>query len=557
MPEVLNVTVFPEKRHIEVPRGIQIQECLGTDFDECGQKVVAARIGNEFASLTDSLLVDCELKPVTLDEAAGQRIYRNSLIFLFEMVIHRLYSGHRIVIGHSIGHGFFYRFQDDRPSVSEEETQAIENTMREIVEEDLSIVPDEMSWADTVEYFRQRRCQSTLRLVQELNDPRMKIWRSGRHIALRHSPLVKSTGILTDFAVEPYAEGLRLKYPPSPSSHALSDGSEETQLYAVYKEYKRWGEILGVSNVSSLNTLSRHRSAARDFILTAEALHDRKIAEVGEMIVKRSAKVKSIMIAGPSSSGKTTFMKKLALSLKSNGLRPQLISLDDYYKEKENIPQDEHGKPDLEALEALDLTLFNENLTHLLDGKEAEVPIFDFKKAGGRLPEGRKIRLSDNSVLLYEGIHALNPHLTPKLDNDTVFRIYISALTPLNMDDHVRIPTTDNRLIRRIVRDHQFRRYPAIKTLKVWPSVRRGEEKHIFPWQGSADVMFNSALDYELAVLKMFAEPLLRTVSPAETEYGEARRLMAFLRKFQPFPVEEVPPYSILREFIGRSGFRY
>jgi uridine kinase len=376
-------------------------------------------------------------------------------------------------------------------------------------------------------------------------------------VTLRHSPLAPKTGMLKTFAVERYDEGLLLRYPSSRAPEHLGERDDEPKLFAVYEEHKKWGEILGISNVAQLNALSRDRAKAKEFIRTAEALHDRKIAEYAGLVHSRKAEVKAVMIAGPSSSGKTTFTKKLALTLKSAGLKPQLISLDDYYKERKDIPLDEDGKPDFEVLEALDVELFNRNLEDLFAGRETEIPIFDFKKIGGRLEEGRKVHLDDDGVLLFEGIHGLNPNLTPGMDRTKAFRIYISALTQLNLDDHDRIPTTDNRLVRRIVRDHQFRKYPAIKTLRIWPSVRRGEERHIFPYQGSADVMFNSALEYELAILKVFAEPLLRTVSPELPEYGEARRLMSFLRNFSPFPVEEVPEFSILREFLGRSGFRY
>ncbi len=374
---------------------------------------------------------------------------------------------------------------------------------------------------------------------------------------MRHYPLAPNTDLVDVFAVNKYKQGFILRYPSTSNPAKLPEPDYEPKLFNVYEENKRWGEILEVSNVTQLNALSRNRETARDFIQTAEALHDRKIGEMTGFISQKRDTVKTILIAGPSSSGKTTFTKKLALSLRSAGLKPQLISLDDYYRERNDIPLDEEGKPDFEVLEALDLPLFNQNLSDLLAGKEVEIPVFDFKKVGGRLPEGRRIHLDKDGVLLFEGIHGLNPSLTPSLDSSQTFRIYISALTQLNLDDHNRIPTTDNRLIRRIVRDHQFRQYPAINTLRMWPSVRRGEEKHIFPYQGSADVMFNSALDYELAVLKVFAQPLLRTVSPREPEYAEARRLLSFLKFFSPFPVEEVPELSIIREFLGRSGFHY
>ena len=554
----INIRILPENREIQVASGTAVQEILGDDVTVDGLFATAARVNNAYASLRDKLTVDCSIEAVGLGSTPGMRIYRKSLIFLFELAAAELFPPERrLVIGHALGHGFYHRFNDSGPPATEADARNLESRMREIAAADLAIIPDEVSWYTAVEYFRNKKHPSTTLLLEEMNEPRVGIWRCGEEMALRHYPLVPRTGLLDVFSVEFYKDGFLLRYPPSSSPRSLGEKDDEPKLYDVYVEHKRWGEILGVPDVAHLNALSRDRKAAREFIQIAEALHDRKIAEIAGRISERRGRVKAVMIAGPSSSGKTTFTKKLALSLKSSGMKPQLISLDDYYKERGDIPLDEEGKPDFEVLEALDVPRFNENLNDLFAGREAEIPIFDFKKVGGRLPEGRKLHLDEDGVLLFEGIHGLNPNLTPGMDSEKAFRIYISALTQLNIDDHNRIPTTDNRLIRRIVRDHQFRRYPAINTLRIWPSVRRGEEKHIFPYQGSADAMFNSALDYELAVLKTFAEPLLRTVSPDLPEYGEARRLLSFLRNFTPFPVEEVPELSIIREFLGRSGFSY
>jgi len=557
MNATLNVRIHPGNTKISVDRGRRISEVIHASTKDDGAAIVAVKVNNQYASLMDSITTDSVLEAVRIDTTAGMRIYRNSLIFLFELAARRIFPDRRMVIGHSLGHGFYHRFRDGGPALEEEDVKKMESEILSLVDRDLPILPDVLSWHTAVTYFKARRHPSTALLLQELNEPNVGIWKCDDMITLRHTPLAPRTGMLKTFAVERYDEGLLLRYPSSRAPEHLGERDDEPKLFTVYEEHKKWGEILGISNVAQLNALSRDRAKAKEFIRTAEALHDRKIAEYAGLVHSRKAEVKAVMIAGPSSSGKTTFTKKLALTLKSAGLKPQLISLDDYYKERKDIPLDEDGKPDFEVLEALDVELFNRNLEDLFAGRETEIPIFDFKKIGGRLEEGRKVHLDDDGVLLFEGIHGLNPNLTPGIDRTKAFRIYISALTQLNLDDHDRIPTTDNRLVRRIVRDHQFRKYPAIKTLRIWPSVRRGEERHIFPYQGSADVMFNSALEYELAILKVFAEPLLRTVSPELPEYGEARRLMSFLRNFSPFPVEEVPEFSILREFLGRSGFRY
>jgi len=548
----LEITILPLGNKLKVDKGTRVINLIDGRFP-----VVAVKICNQYASLQDIITVDCSIEPITINSTAGMRIYRNSLIHLFEMAAKKVFPDRRVVIGHSLGHAFFHRFRDDGPPANEKDATIIEKMMRELVNRDFPITPDEISWESAVKSFRNRSYPATSQLMEELNEPHVGIWRCDDLITIRHNPMVPSTGFMKTFAVEFYRDGFLLRYPSTQNPEEIGKHDEEPKLFTVYEEHKKWGQILEVSNVAQLNALSRNRTQAREFIQTAEALHDRKIAELAGMITAKQNPARIILIAGPSSSGKTTFTKKLALSLKSAGLKPQLISLDDYYKERSKVPLDEEGNPDFEVLEALDIDIFNQNLKDLLAGEETEIPIFDFKRVGGRLKQGRKIQLDEDGILLFEGIHGLNPNLTPGLEKDKAFRIYISALTQLNLDDHDRIPTTDNRLIRRIVRDHQFRSYPAIDTLKMWPSVRRGERKHIFPYQGSADVMFNSALDYELAILKIFAEPLLRTVSPVEKEYGEARRLMSFLRNFSPFPVEDIPELSIIREFIGRSGFHY
>jgi len=557
LSNLLTLRILPEGKDVQVPRGIK---CINIPWGhpiDGDMPVVVAKFNNHYMSLMETLEINGTIEAIKLGCFTGARVYRDSLIFLFELAARQEFPNRRIVIGHSLGHGFFYRFADDGRPIQHEDVECMHNAITELVKKELAIIPDVISWNDAIAYMKTLPFPSAAPLVEALNNPVVKIWRCNEYLTLRHNPLVQNTRVLTAFAVTFYQDGFLLRFPPSSTPHLLGPRDDEPKLFGIYEEHKKWGRILGVSNVAQLNTLALNRERARDFIQTAEALHNRKIAELANKISLRGNQAKVVMISGPTSSGKTTFTKKLALSLKSLGLKPVHISLDDYYRERSDIPLDEEGKPDFEVLEALDIDLFNRNLDDLLAGKEAEIPIFDFKKVGGRLEKGRTMHLEDNSVLLLEGIHGLNPNLTPGMARGKTFRIYISALTQLNISDHARIPTTDNRCIRRIVRDHQFRQYPAIATLKIWPSVRRGEKRHIFPYQSSADEMFNSALDYELAILKIFAEPLLRTVNPDEEFYGEARRLMTFLENFMPFPVEEVPELSIIREFIGRSGFRY
>jgi uridine kinase len=326
-------------------------------------------------------------------------------------------------------------------------------------------------------------------------------------------------------------------------------------IFDIYQEYKAWGKILNVNCVGRLNELFA-QGRADHFVRVAETLHDKKIANIADRIHERQEDIRVVLVAGPSSSGKTTFTKKLAIQLQVVGFNPSIISLDDYFVPREETPRDENGNYDFEALEAIDIQLLNEHLIRLFDGEEIQVPSFDFR-SGRRREYGSRLALSERGILLMEGIHGLNDRLTPRVPRERKYKIYVSALTQVNLDDHNRIPTTDNRLLRRMVRDYQFRGHSAVDTLEMWPSVRKGENTHIFPFQNSADSAFNSALDYELAVLKVYAEPLLKTVKPYHKVYTEAVRLLSFLNNFAPLPARYVPSSSILREFIGNSSFEY
>jgi uridine kinase len=327
-------------------------------------------------------------------------------------------------------------------------------------------------------------------------------------------------------------------------------------LFSVYSEQKKWGRIVGVHSVGLLNRMVSNRTI-RDYIRIAEAFQEKKLAEIADRIYERRDDVKAVLIAGPSSSGKTTSAKRLSIALKVLGIEPIAISLDDYYVGTDKTPLDEKGQPDFECLEALDVPYLNQQLLSLLAGEEVVLPLFDFKLGKRKEEGGRKIRLDRRTMLIIEGIHGLNDALTPQIKRETKFKLYVSALTQLNLDDHNRIPTSDNRLLRRMVRDYQFRGAGATRTFNMWPSVQRGERKHIFPFQNGADAAFNSALDYELAVLKFYAEPLLRSVKPGMKEYSEASRLLSFLENFAPIPPQYVPGTSILREFTGESEFKY
>jgi uridine kinase len=353
----------------------------------------------------------------------------------------------------------------------------------------------------------------------------------------------------------PYPPGFVLQIPSQDNPKELPPFEPQPQLFQIFKEHKEWGRILGVNTVGRLNEIIANKEIG-DFIRIAEAFHEKKIAEIADHIYEHREHIKWALIAGPSSSGKTTFAKRLAVQLRVNGLRPVTISVDNYFVNREQTPLDETGKPDFENIETVDLPLFNEHLMRLDKGEEVEMPSFNFEK-GCRSDRCEKLRIEADQIVLVEGIHGLNPRLTQALPTSRKLRIYISALTQLNLDSNNRISTTDNRLVRRMVRDNNFRGNSALATLTMWPSVRRGEKTWIFPYQQEADIAFNSALDYELAVLKPFVEPLLVEVKPYHPQYAEARRLLEFLSSFLAVSDHLVPPTSILREFIGRSSFRY
>ena len=372
---------------------------------------------------------------------------------------------------------------------------------------------------------------------------------------IAYEPLLPTTGILKTFDIIEYDTGFILRFPHSSTPNIMSNFEDNPLLKSIYTEYKAWGKVHSVDSVGKLNWLSDEKKI-KDFIRVAEALQEKKLSHIADDIAQKRNRLKIVLIAGPSSSGKTTFTKKLAIHLRVNGLNPQLISLDDYYVNRELTPKDENGHYDFEALEAIDISLLNSDLLRLFKGDAIEIPSFNFK-TGVREYKGNRIKMEERSILLMEGIHGLNDRLTEKIPSAQKFKIYISALTQLNIDNNNRIATTDNRLIRRLVRDYQFRGFPALKTLGMWDSVRRGEKKNIFPFQNNADAAFNSALDYELAVLKNLAVPILKTVKPWYKEYSEAKRLLNFLNNFIAIQPKLVPYNSILREFLGDSDFKY
>ena len=522
--------------------------------EETDNPVIAAKINNELVSLSFKIEINADVQAIRLNSSSGIRLYRRSLSYILAKASVTLFPDRYLVISHSLGDSYYY-YYNGQDKVSDNDVALLQKEMNRIVKNKCSIERRVISYSEAVSFFKKINQPATAKLLQYRNESKIPIYYCGGFIDISYEPLLPDTGFLKHFNLYNYAPGFLLRYPNKKNPGELGRFKDMPSLFAVYKEYKAWGKILNVNCVGSLNELAEKREI-KPFIRVAEALHNKKISQIADSIFERKDKLKVILVAGPSSSGKTTFTKKLSIQLRVMGFNPVSISLDNYYLPNSEAPLDEHGKLDFESLYALNIDLLNKHLVQLFEGKEVEIPIFDFK-SGKPKEKGTPLKLLNRNILLIEGIHGLNPELTPLVGSELKYKIYISALTQLNLDDHNRISTTDNRLVRRMVRDHQFRGNSAEETLRMWPSVRRGEEKNIFKFQDKADSVFNSALDYELAVLKIYATPILRTIKSDNEVYDEAIRLLSFLDNFSSIPPQYVPDQSLLREFIGESAFSY
>ncbi len=516
--------------------------------------VIALRMNNEILSFGAKLMVDADIEPVHLFSDFGKRIYRHTLSYLLAYACEKVFPKRRLIVGHALGDGFYYTF-DGLYALDETEVLSLAKELQSIVDGNLPIRQGTVSYKHALEHFKEKGYFATEKLLSYRNDPTLELFRCGEFMDITYEPLLPYTGLVSVWELRPYGDrGMLLRYPLSSDFLHIAKFRDNPLLFSVFRENKIWGNILKVNCLGEMNAICGTKEIFT-FIRMNEDLQHRRIAQIADMVSQKGT-VKVVFIAGPSSSGKTTFSIRLAIQLRLLGYNPIQISLDHYYSPQDQAPLDAEGKPDLEVLEALDLVLFQQNLQDLYAGEAVDLPKFEFKDNGRRYYEGKPINLKDNTILVIEGIHGLNPRLIPGIDRKTTFKIYISALTQLNLDDHNRISTTDNRILRRIVRDNRTRSTSAQQTLEMWPSVERGETHHIFPYQNEADIMINSALEYELPVLKLYAEPLLKTVkSEAYDAYPTARRLLSFLENVYPIPADLVPSDSLLREFIGGSEF--
>ena len=548
--EMLKIVIDGVER--EVKRKTLYETLVKEYGGEYKDEIVLASMNHRLRELNKGVRESGELRFIRRSESDGRKAYRRSLTFLMEKAVHQVVGSYETtaVVRYSIGNGYYCEMSNG-PAVTDEFIKKVDSEMRRLVEEDLPIKKDSWNTDEAIQYFAGCGMKDKESLFRYRRSSRINVYTLDGYRDYYYGYMVPSTGYLKEFSLERYHEGFVLIHPEKDARTTRPFVPSE-KLFTTLSEFGRWGDICSIRTIGDLND-AVVAGRIQEVILTQEALMEKKMGQLAEMIAKDREK-KFIMIAGPSSSGKTTFSHRLSIQLAAQGLRPHPFPLDDYYVDRERCPRNPDGSYDFECLESLDVEQFNEDLKGLLAGEEVETPIFNFK-TGKREPVGKKIKLEKDDVLVIEGIHGLNDELSHSIPPEHKFKIYISALAALNIDEHNYLPTTDTRLLRRIVRDARTRGSSAKETIGMWDSVRRGEYKWIFPFQERADVMFNSAHIYELSIMKTYAEPLLFAVDRDSTEYQEAKRLLKFLDYFLPVPSEDIGSNSIIREFIGGGCF--
>lgn len=551
------VTIYCKntKKYHDFPIGtslIEIYEYLNIKLK---YDVVAARVNYKVEDLNFLVYKPKDIEFIDASIASGMRVYVRTLCLVLSYAVKQLYPDAVLRILHSISKGYYCRIDYLDKPLSAEDIENIKSEMKKCILRGDKIIAEEKQVKEVKKLFAQQNNKhEDLFLFETINVPYMRFFRLNDYIDYYNGVLLPSTDKLNIFDLLPYYDGFLLRIPSREDPVRLENFEVMPKLYEIFNEFVSWNKLMNLNTIGEFNIACKNKQSF-DLIKISEALHEKKVAYIADMIEQRQ-NVKLVLISGPSSSGKTTLSKRLSVQLMVNGLKPVIISMDNYFVNRVNTPKDENGDYDFETLHALDLPFFNKQMEQLLNGEEVELPFYNFEN-GTRMFRGEKIRLQHDAVIILEGIHALNPELLTEIPKEKIFKIYVSALTTISIDNHNWVPTTDTRLLRRIIRDHRYRNYSARDTIARWPSVRRGEEKWIFPYQEDADVMFNSALIFELAVLKKHAEPILAEVPKYCDEYTETHRLLKFLNFFVPIPDSEIPPTSLLREFLGGSSFRY
>lgn len=562
------ITVYCKNTHSyhEVPRGISLIELRDMLNIRLQYPIIAAHVNYKEENLDFLLYKPKDVEFLDASSASGMRCYVRTLSMVLACAINELYPRADLRIEHPISKGYYCTLQWRKPKDGElasdtvnpkltpEMIKSIKRRMLQIIQEDRKILEEEKRTKDVIQMF-STRVDGESTIFETLGNPYCRYFRMGDFIDYYTNTLMPSSGYINVFDLEPYFDGMLLRIPNRTNPTVLEDKIPQDKMFSIFSEYNSWNKLLNINNVSDFNVACKGN---RSFMMIklAEALHEKKIAQMADAIANREERPKFILISGPSSSGKTTFSKRLQIQLLVNGIKPVIISMDNYFVNRIDTPRDANGDWDFENINALDLPYFRQQMSDLMEGKEVELPTYSFEK-GERVYEGQKLRLEKDSIIILEGLHALNPSLLPNIPRSATFKIFVSALTTINIDNHNWIPTTDIRLLRRIVRDYKYRNYSARDTIARCPSVLRGEQTWIYPYQEEADMMFNSALLFELAVLKRHAEPILAEVPKYCDEYTEAHRLIKFLQYFEPIPEKEIPPTSLLREFVGGSSFHY
>jgi uridine kinase len=542
---------LPDGRVLSGPRNTPIGTFLKglPDWDP-HDPIVGAVVNAVLRELTFPVELDSRVRPVKMSDPDGSGIYRRSVTCLLAAAFEDIFPEADISIDHSLSSGSLYCSVINRGPLSKEELVQVEARMKELVKADLPFERKVVPLQEAIDYFQSKHQAEKVQLLSYRSKGTLGLYALGERCDYHHGYMVPSTGFLRWFALASVGDGFALRFPRRRAPNELAPMPDSKKLLATFREYNSWLVRLGIANVGALNGAIKSNRVS-ELILISEALHEHRIAEIARLVVERSKEARIVLVAGPSSSGKTTFSKRLAVQLLAQGISPFPLELDNYFLDRERTPKDENGEYEFEALEALDTPRLLSDVQQLVAGQEIRLPKFNFPL--GRSEPGEIVKLDKDQLVILEGIHGLNPRLLPGLSNLQTTRIYVSCLTQLNLDRHNRISTTDTRLLRRIIRDARDRGYSAQQTINRWISVGRGEKKHIFPYQEHADVMFNSALVYELSAIRLLAEPLLRQVVFGTPEYIEARRLLAFLQWFLPIGEDVIPDNSILREFIGGS----
>ena len=555
MSETITIYCKNNNTYKDVPIGSSLLDIYTAVGAPLRYRPMNAQVNNKTESLNSRCWQPKDIEFIDYTQLSGLRTYVRSLCHIFSKAVYDIWPTATLNLEHPVSKGYYCVIHNGK-NIDLETIEKIKKRMWELIDADLPFLHKSVRTVDAAVLFRERGMNDKARLIETAGLPYTSYYELEGYINFFYGCLTPSTGYIQLFDLEPYMDGVLLRIPKQTDPMELQPVIKQDKMFEAYKEHLTLQRTVGLDNVGDLN-LAIEKGRSQDIILVSEAMQEKQVAKIAEKIADGYKEgIRIVLISGPSSSGKTTFCKRLQVQLTTNLLHPVGISLDDYFLNREDTPKDEHGEYDFESLYALDLPYFNKDLKKLLSGEEIDLPTFNFE-TGQRVFKGKKLKLRENSILVIEGIHALNPELTEFIDDKYKYRVYVSVLTSISLDNHNWIPTTDNRLLRRIIRDYRFRGYSAEDTINRWPSVRRGEDKWIFPYQENADAMFNSAMLYELAALRKFAEPILAQVPESSKANAEAYRLLRFLRYFNYIPTEELPGTSLLREFLGGGSFKY